>query len=285
MICPVRDAEKDQHTSQVVSLATKQGSEYDLSFGVLGACTILLRTLYVGAEMLRKGLFPFIAFAIVLAVIACSDRTGLNSITGTESQTQLAGDASGSVTTYQWKVVNWDGSSAPEANKFYRILDIGKAKEYFSHDEKIISWLESLPQLEEAYSATRDAAEEGEQVINVTVTKSQPKNDGPTLAALTWSASATITTSSGGSVANCSTTTTNPAGVSGLKSHQIWVFNENGWVYFADYWDTEDLLEHTVNFTHNRSVACDSTVRCLGRIVHGSTVKAYDVDTYVRSCN
>jgi len=236
--------------------------------------------------MRRLNLISIFAIALFLIGIACSDRSMMNSVTNSETQPELAGDASGGIVTFYLTAVDWDGISPIQPNTFYRVINIDLAREHFSGDEVLLDWLNSLPNLDKTYAQRSASSSDGEQIIQVTVIKTSPEETtGPLLAALGWSANATITPLSGGSVARCQTTTTNPSGVSGYKSHQIWVFNQNGWVYFADYWATLDLLEHTVNFTHDRSVACDSTVRCLGRIVKDGVVMAYDVDTYVRSCN
>jgi hypothetical protein len=210
----------------------------------------------------------------------------VNSVTSKDINPELAADASSNATTFYWTAVDWDGTTPLQPNTFYRIINIDLAKKYFSGDAVLLNWLNTLPNLAESYATKSASSVDGDQFIQVIVIKSAPgEAGGPVLAAVGWSANATITPLSGGSIARCQTTTTNPSGVSGYKSHQIWVFNQNGYVYYANYWDTLDLLEHTVNFTHDRSVACDSTVKCLGRIVKDGVDKAYDIDSYTRHCN
>jgi len=234
---------------------------------------------------MRKRIILLAISALTISIFfGCSEHSISDLFLGSSTDTDQSASSSDVATIQYWTAVDWDGTSAPEPNKFYRITDIQAAKQYFSEDQDLMKWLNSLPQLDEIYK-NRVPSAENNQVLKVTLTdKPLIIAQGPELAALTWSASATITPESGGSIGWCRTVTTNPSGVTGLKSHQIWLFNQNGYVYYVNGWETTDLLEHSVGFEIGRNVACDSTLWCMGRVVCNG-VKALDTDSYTRSCD
>lgn len=233
-----------------------------------------------------KRLYLFLIVAISL--IGCSERANIENVTGSRFSPDLASSNEATTQTFYLAAVDWDGASTPEHGVFYRTRDIVALKNVFAADNELVAWLNTLPQktaggvIEDINSANNSEPE----ILGVIVTSvPAPESTGPMLAALTWTANATITVLNGGATARCSTTTTNPANVTGYKAHQIWIYNQYGKVYFADGWSTTDLLEHTVNLSHDQSVACDSTVICLGRVLLDGNIKAADLDSYVRSCN
>ena len=230
--------------------------------------------------------YLIIIVSFVVLIIGCSDHAMINNVTERDGSPVLSSIPVDEEIIYTLTAVDWDGVSSFEPNTFYRIKDKNLLKDYFSADEALMNWLNALPESSENEVSSNTDEKLEDQVLIVSVVANSPQQtDGPALAAVGWSANATITPLSGGSIARCQTTTTNPAGVPGYKSHQIWVFNQYGYVYFADIWPTLDLLEHIVNFSHDQSVPCNSTVWCLGRIVKDGGLMAQDTDNYTRNCN
>lgn len=233
---------------------------------------------------LYQYLIIFVSFVVL--IIGCSDHAMINNVTERDGGPALSSVQVGEEIVYTLTAVDWVGVSPFEPNIFYRIKDVNLLKDYFSADETLINWLNTLPiSSENEVSFNTDEKLEDQILIVSVIANSSQETNGPVLAAVGWSANATVTPLSGGSIARCQTTTTNPSGVSGYKSHQIWVFNQDGHVYFADIWATLDLLEHIVNFSHDQSVPCNSTVWCMGRVVLNGDIKALDTDNYTRICN